>query len=33
MTVQKVRVQDFHTGKEYSYGDRSGSWESIKVTE
>jgi len=33
MTVQKVRVQDFHTGKEYSYGDRSGSWESIKAAE
>ncbi|KAJ5111213.1 hypothetical protein N7532_001748 [Penicillium argentinense] len=33
MTVQRVRVQDFHTGKEYTYGDRSGSFQSIKVAE
>lgn len=33
MTIQRVRVKDFHTGKEYSYGDRSGSFESIKVAE
>lgn len=33
MTVQKIRVQDFHSGKEYSYGDHSGSWQSIKVAE
>ncbi|KAH8426869.1 glycoside hydrolase family 16 protein [Aspergillus melleus] len=33
MVVQKVRVHDFHTGKEYSYGDRSGSYESIKVVD
>ncbi|PYH63542.1 glycoside hydrolase family 16 protein [Aspergillus vadensis CBS 113365] len=31
MVVEKVRVHDFHTGKEYSYTDHSGSWESIKV--
>lgn len=33
MTVQKIRIQDFHTGKEYSYGDHSGSWQSINVAE
>ncbi|KAJ5623212.1 hypothetical protein N7490_011817 [Penicillium lividum] len=31
MTVQKVRVQDFHTGKEYKYGNHSGDWQSIEV--
>ncbi|PYI34957.1 concanavalin A-like lectin/glucanase [Aspergillus indologenus CBS 114.80] len=31
MAVQRIRVQDFHTGKEYEYTDRSGSYESIKV--
>ncbi|RAH43733.1 glycoside hydrolase family 16 protein [Aspergillus brunneoviolaceus CBS 621.78] len=31
MVVQKVRVQDFHTGKEYEYTNHTGSWESIKV--
>ncbi|KAF7137029.1 hypothetical protein CNMCM5793_006833 [Aspergillus hiratsukae] len=31
MVLQYVRVHDFHTGKEYSYSDHSGSWESIKV--
>lgn len=31
MTVQKIRVQDFHTGKEYKYTDQSGSYESVKV--
>ncbi|KKK15791.1 hypothetical protein P175DRAFT_0526505 [Aspergillus ochraceoroseus IBT 24754] len=31
MTVQSVRAHDFHTGKEYEYGDHSGSWESINV--
>lgn len=31
MTVQSVRVQDFHTGSEYIYGDKSGSWQSIIV--
>ncbi|KAJ5118793.1 Concanavalin A-like lectin/glucanase subgroup [Penicillium atrosanguineum] len=33
MTVQKIRIQDFHTGKEYSYGDHSGDWQSINVAE
>lgn len=33
MSVQRIRVQDFHTGKEYSYGDRTGDWTSIKVAE
>lgn len=33
MTVQSVRVQDFHSGKEYIYGDKSGSWQSIIVKE
>ncbi|KAJ5153070.1 extracellular glycosidase [Penicillium canariense] len=32
MSVQRVRVQDFHTGKEYTYGDQTGSFESIQVT-
>ncbi|GLI75473.1 hypothetical protein PoHVEF18_003727 [Penicillium ochrochloron] len=32
MSVQRLRVQDFHTGKEYSYGDKSGDFNSIKVT-
>lgn len=31
MTVQKLRVQDFHSGKEYVYGDHSGHWTSIEV--
>ena len=31
MTVQQIRVQDFHTGSEYTYGDHTGSWKSIKV--
>ncbi|KAJ5780582.1 hypothetical protein N7457_005742 [Penicillium paradoxum] len=31
MTLGKLRVEDFHTGKEYVYGDYSGSWESIEV--
>ncbi|KAJ5372484.1 Concanavalin A-like lectin/glucanases superfamily [Penicillium concentricum] len=32
MTLGKLHVKDFHSGKEYSYGDRTGSWESIKVS-
>ena len=32
MTVQQVHVQDFTSGKEYSYGDMTGSYQSIKVT-
>lgn len=33
MLVQKVIVTDYSTGKEYSYGDNSGDWESIKATD
>ncbi|KAJ5555204.1 Concanavalin A-like lectin/glucanase subgroup [Penicillium sp. DV-2018c] len=31
MTLSKLRVEDFHSGKEYSYSDHSGSWQSIDV--
>ncbi|KAJ5703920.1 hypothetical protein N7493_011058 [Penicillium malachiteum] len=31
MVVQKIRVHDFHTGKEYKYGNESGDWQSIEV--
>ncbi|KAJ5115064.1 hypothetical protein NUU61_000823 [Penicillium alfredii] len=31
MTVQKMRVKDFHSGQEYTYSDHSGSWQSIDV--
>ncbi|KAJ5193495.1 hypothetical protein N7449_009637 [Penicillium cf. viridicatum] len=31
MSVSKVRVQDFHTGKEYKYNGTSGTHESIEV--
>ena len=31
MYVKSARITDFSQGKEYSYGDRSGSWQSIKV--
>ena len=30
MTVQSVKAIDYSTGKEYSYGDMSGTWQSIK---
>jgi hypothetical protein len=33
MTVQRIRVQDFHSGKEYEYTDKTGSYNSIKVIE
>jgi hypothetical protein len=33
MSVKSVRVEDYSSGKEYTYTDKSGSWESIKVTE
>lgn len=33
MAIEKIRVHDFHTGKEYEYTDHSGSFESIKVVE
>ncbi|CAK7228534.1 hypothetical protein SBRCBS47491_006937 [Sporothrix bragantina] len=32
MYVKSARVTDYSTGKEYSYGDHTGSWESIKIT-
>ncbi|KAL8649965.1 MAG: hypothetical protein Q9210_004094 [Variospora velana] len=31
MSVKSVRVTDFSRGSEYSYGDMTGSWESIKI--
>ncbi|KAI4157967.1 MAG: hypothetical protein LQ342_007861 [Letrouitia transgressa] len=31
MFVKRVRVTDFSRGKEYRYGDTSGSWESIEI--
>lgn len=31
MYVKSAHVEDYSTGKEYSYGDQSGSWESIKI--
>ena len=33
MFVKSTHVTDFHSGKEYSYGDMSGSWQSIKVVQ
>ncbi|KAI9742695.1 MAG: hypothetical protein M1818_003836 [Claussenomyces sp. TS43310] len=32
MYVQSARVSDFGTGKDYTYSDTSGSWQSIKST-
>ncbi|KAI1380059.1 glycoside hydrolase family 16 protein [Hypoxylon crocopeplum] len=31
MYVQSAHVEDYSTGKEYSYGDHSGTWQSIKI--
>ncbi|KAL8933698.1 MAG: hypothetical protein Q9216_006246 [Gyalolechia sp. 2 TL-2023] len=31
MYVQSARVTDFSSGSEYSYGDMTGSWESIRI--
>ncbi|KAK2592668.1 hypothetical protein QQS21_009635 [Conoideocrella luteorostrata] len=31
MHLKSAQVTDFSSGKEYTYGDRSGSWQSIKV--
>jgi hypothetical protein len=31
MSVQKIRVQDFHSGKEYKYAGNTGTYESIEV--
>ncbi|KAJ9296830.1 CAZyme family GH16 [Paecilomyces variotii] len=33
MYVQRVRVHDFSTGKEYKYTDHSGTWESIETVQ
>lgn len=33
MYVQKIIVTDYSTGKEYKYGDNSGSWESIQAVD
>ncbi|KAI3321574.1 glycoside hydrolase family 16 protein [Xylariaceae sp. AK1471] len=33
MYVQSARVEDYSSGKEYTYTDNSGSWQSIKITE
>jgi len=33
MVVQSLYVEDFTSGSKYEYGDTSGSWQSIKVTE
>ncbi|KAK4140505.1 glycoside hydrolase [Dichotomopilus funicola] len=33
MYVKSVHVEDFSSGKEYQYSDKSGSWESIKIVE
>ncbi|KHN99842.1 Concanavalin A-like lectin/glucanase, subgroup [Metarhizium album ARSEF 1941] len=31
MYLKSAQVADYSSGKEYTYGDRSGSWESIKI--
>lgn len=31
MHLKSAQITDFSTGKDYTYGDRSGSWESIKI--
>ncbi|KAK3337770.1 glycoside hydrolase family 16 protein [Cercophora scortea] len=31
MHVKSAQIADFSSGKEYTYGDKSGSWESIKI--
>jgi beta-glucanase (GH16 family) len=33
MSVKSTQITDFSTGKEYVYGDNSGSWQSIKVVQ
>ncbi|KAK4186344.1 family 16 putative glycoside hydrolase [Podospora australis] len=33
MYVKNMMVTDFSSGKEYEYGDKSGSWQSIKIVE
>lgn len=32
MYVQSAKIADFSTGQSYSYGDRTGNWQSIKST-
>jgi len=32
MKVKSLKVQDYSTGTQYSYGDKTGNWESIKST-
>lgn len=32
MQIKNTHVTDFSKGKEYTYGDNSGSWESIRIT-
>jgi hypothetical protein len=31
MSVQRLRVKDFHSGKEYKYDGKTGTYESIEV--
>ena len=33
MYVKSARITDYSKGKQYTYGDQTGSWQSIKVTE
>ncbi|CAM1506165.1 Fc.00g058060.m01.CDS01 [Cosmosporella sp. VM-42] len=33
MYVKKVQVSDYSSGKEYTYGDQSGSWKSIDIVD
>ena len=32
MHIKNVYIEDASTGKEYTYGDKTGSWESIEIT-
>jgi len=31
MVVQSIEIEDFSSGSSYTYGDKTGSWESIKI--
>lgn len=31
MSIRSVRVKDYSEGKEYVYGDMTGSWDSIDI--
>lgn len=33
MTVKQLSVEDFSSGKQYAYSDRSGSWDSVDIIE